>query len=274
MATCGLIGYGYTAKKFAKLLNKNNFKVWGTSRSPNDNDNIKFEYAPIQKAMQTTSHLLVSVPPTAQGIDPAFNIIEKIISQQEKQVKWLVYLSSTGVYGDHNGNWVNEDSNCNIKTNRQKNRINAELKWLSLTTRHNIPVMIFRLSGIYGPGRNAVTRIQGGKNFTIYKPGQYFSRIHVDDICTALLNSINKPIPGAIFNLADDFPCSNHEVDLFAASIIGKKIETQELEQAQITAMTREFFDSNKRVSNHKLKQLLLPKLKFPTYREGLNEWL
>lgn len=280
MKKIGLLGYGYTASYFAQLLVHKGYEVWGTSR---DTTSLQYEVPPgaeiidfnlndISKHMSNTSFLLISTPPTEFGLDPSLALLKDLIIANKKNYQWVGYLSSTGVYGDHQGKWVDETSPCYAKTARTKNRLLVEKALLSLCDSEGLPIMIFRLSGIYGPQRNALERLRAGKNTTVFKKGQYFSRIHIADICSALFQSMLSPMPREIVNISDDYPSSVHEVDQFAADLLTlEKLRLIPYKQASLSPMAKAFYESNRRISNSKLKHTILPKLIYPTYKEGLN---
>ncbi len=280
MKKIGLLGYGYTASYFAQLLVHEGYTVWGTSRKvaslqyalPAGVDIIGFNLDSISTSMLDTSFLLISTPPTDAGFDPSLTLLKDMLIANKSNIQWIGYLSSTGVYGDHQGGWVDEMSACYPNTTRAINRLSAENAWLSLFDSECLPIMIFRLSGIYGPGRNVLERLKAGKNSTVFKQGQYFSRIHVADICQALFQSMLSPMPREIINLTDDCPSSAHEVDCFAADLLQiSKPELIPYGQDSLSSRAKEFYQSNRRVSNAKLKKNILPDLKYPSYQEGLK---
>ncbi len=268
---------------FAHLMEASGHQVWGTSRNvsalkhsvPAGVEIIGFNHEEILRCMEGTTCFLISTPPNDSGHDSSFSIMKELILERKKQCHWIGYLSSTGVYGDHQGAWVDESSQCLAESNRAKKRVLAEKSWLSLYEVEGLPVNVFRLSGIYGPGRNAIERIRAGKNTSVLKEAQYFSRIHVTDICEALFQSMLLPMPGEIFNLSDDYPCNSCEVDAYAADLLGvERLIVIPYEVAELSPMAQEFYQSNRRVSNAKLKKTLLPKLRYPTYKEGLDSIL
>ena len=276
----GLVGYGYTASFFAQALVRAGYEVWGTTRNkallrydvPTGVEIISFTRADIQQQMKDTAFLLVSVPPSDDGADPFLVLFKELLTTNKTPIQWIGYLSSTSVYGDHEGRWVNENAICAPMATRATNRLSVEKQWLSLYKSDDLPVMIFRLSGIYGPGRNALQRIREGKKTSVLKKGQYFSRIHIDDICSALHQSILTPLPGDIINLSDDCPCNSYHLDNFAADLL--KLERPRLipiQEASLSVMAQEFYKTNKRVDNNKLKKTLLPHLRYPTYKDGLK---
>lgn len=279
----GILGYGYTANSFAHTLIQNGHRVWGTSRNadaipyavPSEVEIISFEKSVVEDYFSDTTHLLICTPPNEIQGCPALHYFRDLIVSKKKQLRWIGYLSSTGVYGDHQGAWVDEKSPCRPNTERTQIRLSAEQSWLSLYEQAQLPIIIFRLSGIYGPKRNALARLTAGKNTSIKKEAHYISRIHVDDICTALYNSLRSPMPGHIFNLADDHPCPSYEVDLYAAHCLA--IEPPKLlpfDSASLSPMAQSFYQSNKRVNNSKLKQYLVKQLKYPSYEDGLQGML
>jgi nucleoside-diphosphate-sugar epimerase len=186
-------------------------------------------------------------------------------------ISWLGYLSTTGVYGDTGGAWVDEESPLLPDTERGKRRLEAETKWLSLYRCAGLPVHIFRLAGIYGPGRNQLVSVLDGTAKRIVKPGQVFGRVHVEDIAGVLEASINHPCPGRAYNVCDDEPCPPQEVVSFAAQLLGKPVPPEiPFERAELLPMARSFYADSKRVSNARIKTELGYKLLYPNYRSGL----
>ena len=182
------------------------------------------------------------------------------------------YLSTTGVYGDHGGAWVDEATALTPNTERGQRRLAAEEQWLALHRDHGLPVHVFRLAGIYGPGRNTLDNLRDGTAKRVVKPGQVFSRIHVDDIAGVLLASMARPNPGRAYNVADDEPCPPQDVVTFAAELLGLAPPHEiPFEDARLSPMARSFFADSKRVSNARIKSELGYSLRFPTYREGLK---
>jgi nucleoside-diphosphate-sugar epimerase len=187
------------------------------------------------------------------------------------QFHWASYLSTTGVYGDRHGDWVDETSPLAPTTERGHRRLTAETQWQSL----GLPMHIFRLAGIYGPGRNQLVSILDGSAKRIVKPGQIFSRIHVEDIAGVLAASIARPNPGQAYNVCDDEPCPPQEVVAFAAALL-KRAAPPEIAfaDADLSPMAKSFYAESKRVSNQRMKEELGYKLLYPTYREGLTALL
>ena len=278
----GLLGYGYTARYFAKLLNKERFNVFGTKRnlsignqSNNEITLLEFTYKNVLTILQQCSSFLISIAPDPNGIDPFLFEFKKTLIEHKNNLKWIGYLSSTGVYGNHEGAWVDEQSVSHRLNVRNLNRLNVEQQWLSLFREYNIPVHIFRLAGIYGPGRNVIAKLLTGKDFSIVKKGQYFSRVHVDDIAALLYQSLQHPTPGEIFNVCDDYPAPSYEVDRYAASILQMDdLRLVDYKEAELSPMARSFYNNNRRVSNQKIKKQLSYQCQYPCYQIGLQKIL
>jgi len=184
---------------------------------------------------------------------------------------WAGYLSTTGVYGDHGGGWVDEETPLTPSGDRGRRRVAAESAWLDLWERSGTPVHLFRLAGIYGPGRNALETVRQGRARRVVKPGQVFSRIHRDDIVQTLLASIAKPNPGAAFNVCDDEAAPPQDVIAYACTLLDREPPPETAyDAAELTPMARSFYTDNKRVRNRRIKQELGVRLRWPTYREGL----
>ena len=224
-------------------------------------------------ALAGATHLLISPPPDARG-DPVLDQhAADILACGD--IEWLGYLSTTGVYGDRGGGWVDEDSVLEPTGPRGARRLAAERGWLTLWRDHGLPVHLFRLAGIYGPGRNALETVRRGRAQRIDKPGQVFSRIHVDDIARVLAASIARPNPGRAYNLCDDDPAPPEAVIAYACSLLG--VEPPPLvpfEGAELSEMARSFYRDNKRVSNARIKAELGVTLAYPDYKTGLKALL
>ena len=215
------------------------------------------------------THILISIPPNENG-DISFHEIEKQKTKM-KNLKWLGYFSTTGVYGDHNGKWVSEKSNCKPTNSRAKNRIKAEKQYIALHRKINIPSHIFRLPGIYGPNRSIFDRIEQKKIKNIKKKNHFFSRVHVEDIAKCIFESMKHPTPGEIFNIVDDYPSNAEEVLLFACKLMNIQMpESIKFNDDTIPEMTRSFYFDNKRVSNKKVKNFFGYKFKYPSFKSGL----
>lgn len=274
-------GMGFSARSLAAQLAASGWRVTGTSRSAagasaiaaSGHGAIVFDGpAPLpETALDGVTHLLVSAPPDAQG-DPVLRQCTEQLARRARQFGWMAYLSTTGVYGDHGGGWVSEEAPLTPNTERGARRAAAEQAWLDLGARSGLPVHLFRLAGIYGPGRNALVSLRDGSAQRIVKPGQVFSRIHVDDIAATLVASIARPNPGRAYNVCDDEPCPPQDVILFAAQLLGLPPPPEiAFDDAALSPMARSFYADSKRVSNARIKSELGVRLAYPTYREGLR---
>lgn len=277
-------GYGYTADYLGYALQEtqSNWTISGTTRDEERrrellSRRVRARIFDDQHSIQDPStlfnrftHLLISTPPDDDG-DPVFNTHAKDLVNLPN-LKWIGYLSSTGVYGNRRGGEVDERSEIRPTSKRGSRRVLAEEQWLSLHRQHGLPVHIFRLSGIYGPGRSALDSVRAGVARRIEKPGHKFNRIHVDDIVQTLLRSFDSPSPGTIYNLADDEPVGSHEVIDYACQLLG--ISSPPLipfDQADLAPIALSFYKDNKHVLNNKIKQELGVELKYPSYRDGLE---
>lgn len=264
-------GLGYSAVVLALRLMKQGWTVNGTSRAGGDGT-IAFDGTkPISaQHFDGVTHLLISVPPGEAG-DPVINSHAELLRKIAPQLRWTGYLSTTGVYGDRHGAWVDETSALAPSTTRGDRRLAAETAWLSL----GLPLHIFRLAGIYGPGRNQLVSIRDGTAKRIVKEGQIFSRIHVEDIAGVLAASINKPNPGRAYNVCDDEPCPPQDVVAFAAQLLKVQAPPEiAFDNADLSPMARSFYAESKRVANKRIKEELGYRLIYPTYREGLTALL
>jgi nucleoside-diphosphate-sugar epimerase len=225
------------------------------------------------RALAGTTHLLSSVPPDELG-DPVLDLHTDDIGALPA-VGWVGYLSTTGVYGDHGGAWVDEATPLTPSGARGRRRAAAERGWLDLMVRFDIPVHLFRLAGIYGPGRNALVTVKQGRARRVVKPGQVFSRIHRDDIVQTLLASIRRPNPGTAYNVCDDEAAPPQDVIAYACDLLDVAPPPEiDFASADLTPMARSFYDDNKRVRNDRIKEELGVALRWPTYREGLKALL
>jgi nucleoside-diphosphate-sugar epimerase len=270
------IGHGFSASVLGAQLIKDGWIVYGTTRSVekakklNDGgvNSIIWPGTDLTPYIQKATHILTSVSPNSQG-DPVLNQYNEILSKNT--FDWVGYLSTTGVYGNHNGGWVDENSPLKPNTTRGKLREEAELSWSKL----NINLHIFRLAGIYGPGRGPFSKVRNGTARRIIKEGQLFSRIHVDDIAQVLLASIRYPRQGAIYNVCDDNPAPPEDVISYAAELLDMPIPIAiDYDKAEMSPMARSFYAENKRVSNELIKKELGVELKFPDYKAGLQSLL
>ncbi|MBA2653277.1 MAG: SDR family oxidoreductase [Tatlockia sp.] len=275
-----IFGMGYTAEFLAQKLAKSNFKVIGTTRDEEKLEKahssnyqlIHYQDSDLCSYLKSSSHILLSAPPTLERGDPVLADYGDELKKLSL-LKWLGYLSSTSVYGDHQSGWVNELSPSLSVGKQGQLRLQAEKDWLNFSQHSKIPLHIFRLAGIYGPNRNALSRIQTGKEYSIFKEGQFFSRIHVEDLACLLLASSTKPKPFSIYNLADDEPAPSHIVDAYAAALLHRPpLPLIPYELAKLSVREKDFYANNRRVSNAKIKKEFALELLYPTYREGLRQ--
>ena len=269
-------GFGYTARVLARRLAAEGWIVGGTCRTADKASEAGFpvevfdrDHPLPPKALDGVTHLLVSVPPDAAG-DPVLAVHGEDIAEIEG-LRWLGYLSTTGVYGDRGGGWVDETAELSPSGERGRRRVAAEAGWLDLWHRRGVPVHIFRLAGIYGPGRSPFDALRAGTAKRIDKPGQVFSRIHVEDLAHVLARSISCPRPGAVYNVCDDDPAAPEAVVAHAAALLGMPAPPLvPFEAAELSPMARSFYVDNKRVSNRLVKSELGVTLRYPDYRAGL----
>ncbi|MDA9591666.1 NAD-dependent epimerase/dehydratase family protein [Pelagibacteraceae bacterium] len=270
-----IYGYGYTASYFAESLNSENYLIIGSSREEeklnSDSKKIKFinnRMVDNYLSKDDITHILVSVPPNDLGDIFIQNYKDIII--KNKNIEWIGYLSATNVYGDHNGELVSESSQTKPKTKKGINRLVAEKQWLELISKFNLPIKIFRLAGIYGPNRNIKERIIKGLVKNIFKKGQFFSRIHVDDIANILNLSMNNITKNKIYNLADDFSCNlNVVIEYLCEKNSLIKPEQINFDDMSLDYKKESFFLENKRVDNSLVKKDLSINLKYPSFKEG-----
>jgi len=262
------LGYGYTASTLARRLLADGWRVIGTSRESMVEDGVEMLTWPGDDvSLDGVTHILSSIAPTADGDPVLAGLRDKIAAA--KDLEWVGYLSTTVVYGDHDGGWVDENTPITPAANRGKWRAQAEFEWRSMD---GLPLHIFRLAGIYGPGRGPFAKLKTGKARLIIKPGQVFSRIHVDDIAQVLAASIAQPNPGAIYNVCDDVPVPPQDVLSYAAELLGLSMPPEvPFEEAAMTPMALSFYSENKRVRNALIKQDLGVQLMYPDYRTGLK---
>lgn len=267
-------GLGFSSLALARRLGAQGFAIAGTCRTSEKAQSLKAQGIAVHlfgpdhpldvAALTGTTHLLLSIPPDEQG-DPVARAYGTAL--QNLSLDWAGYLSTTGVYGDRGGAQVDEASPLTPSTTRGARRLLAEQQWTALS----LPLHIFRLAGIYGPGRNQLVSLREGKARRIIKPGQIFSRIHVEDIATTLAASIAKPNPGAAYNVCDNEPSPPQDVITFAAELLGMTPPPEiAFADATLSPMAKSFYAESKRVSNKRLREELAVKLKYPTFREGL----
>lgn len=274
-------GLGFSARILAARLAAKGWTVSATSRSEAGACAIRalgyhasvFDgSAPLPShALDGVTHAVVSAPPGADG-DPVLHQHVADFAACASQFQWVAYLSTTGVYGDHGGGLVTEDTPLTPNTERGHKRLLAESQWLDLWRAHGLPVHIFRLAGIYGPGRNQLLSLLDGTAKRVIKPGQVFSRIHVEDIATILEASMMRPHPGRAYNVCDDEASPPQDVVAYGAELLGLPVPPDTpFDKATLSPMARSFYADSKRVSNERLKHELGVKLTYPTYREGLG---
>lgn len=276
-------GLGYSARVLARRLKGEGFAIAGTCREAETAAALRREGYEVslfsrERVLENaagvlagTTHLLGSVPPDADG-DPVLDCHGADIAALGQGLKWIGYLSTTGVYGDRKGGWVDEDSPVEPTTERGRRRAAAEAGWLDLWWDHGLPVHIFRLASIYGPGRNALDEVKSGRAKRVVKEGQVFSRIHVEDIATVLQASMAKPNPGRIYNVCDDDPAPPQQVVAFAAGLLGRDPPPEiPFERAELSDMAKSFYAENKRVRNGRIKSELGVRLAYPDFHVGLR---
>lgn len=270
------VGHGYSARALGALLLAEGWGVIGTARSPERLAEIRATGAEavawpgsdLGALLGRATHLLVSVAPDAEGC-PVLRAEEEAVTEAAGRLAWAGYLSTTGVYGDRGGGWVDEESPLRPATERGRWRVAAEAAWGAVP---GLPLHVFRLAGIYGPGRGPFEKVRRGTAQRIAKPGQVFSRIHRDDIAAALRLSIARPRPGAVYNLCDDEPAPPGDVIGEAARLLGLPPPPEVAwEEAALSPMGRSFYAESKRVSNARAKAELGWQPRYPTYREGLR---
>jgi nucleoside-diphosphate-sugar epimerase len=271
------LGHGYSARALAASLGPG-WRVVGTTRSAEKADALRRDgVAPVLwddavavgEAIDAATHLLVSLAPDAEGC-PALGAHREAIKAARRLV-WVGYLSTTGVYGDRDGAWVDERAPLAPVNARSRWRVEAEEAWLALGRERPVAVQVFRLAGIYGPGRSALDRLREGRAQRIVKAGQVFSRIHVEDIAQVLRASMASPNPGAVYNVADDEPAPPQDVIAYAADLLGLTPPPEiPFEAADLSPMARSFYAESKRVANARIKEELGVRLRYPDYRAGL----
>lgn len=268
-------GFGYCAKALSALLAADGgWTIAASARTPEKCDVLRAAGIDAQLSdsppdLSGVTHILLSAPPDAAG-DPVFREHADVIARASSAV-WVGYLSATSVYGDHNGAWINEETAVTPRSPRGQQRLMAERQWQSL----DVPLHVFRLSGIYGPQRSAIDDLRAGTARRIDKPGHFFNRMHVTDIARTLMASMQAPQADDIYNLADDLPAPAADVVAEAARLLDMTPPPLEpFDAATLTPMRQSFYAENKRIRNDWLKQRLGLSLLYPTYREGLQKCL
>jgi len=278
-------GFGYTASFLAIKLSAAGCKISGTTTNKAKKKFIKkngiaswifdgnHEIPDPQKKLKDVTHILLSIPPNGEG-DLVFESHASDLAQMPN-LEWVGYLSTTAVYGNHDGGWVSEETPPAPSSRRGSLRLRAEEQWSSLYINEGLPLHIFRLAGIYGPGRSAIDAVRSGNARRIDKPGHVFNRINVEDIVQTLIASMKKPNIGSIYNLADDDPAPSHEVIQFACNLTGiESPELIEFNQTEMAPIVRSFYKDNKRIDNNKIKRELGVNLLYPDYRSGIRSCL
>jgi nucleoside-diphosphate-sugar epimerase len=275
-------GFGQVGKYFVNNLIKNkfNFSLITTNTTKTkigkiNNLNYKSYYFKdknfdknLLKGLKSANKVLISIPPTKNN-DLVLKKFDEIF--KKNKFEWVTYLSATSVYGNKMGKWVNETTLTVPTSQKGIDRLNAEKNWLKYFKEFNLPLQIFRLSGIYSNENNALTRLKKGKLNIVEKKNHFFSRIHVEDIAKILTISLSKFRSGQIFNISDDYPCPNYEIASYAAKLIKMKIPKKIKLTDVKNEMLRDFFRDSKKVSNNKMKIFFSYKLKYPNYKKGLR---
>jgi nucleoside-diphosphate-sugar epimerase len=276
-----IFGYGYTAEVFARQARTRFDRVVATARTPEKvariaDDGLVGRLFPdpadgraLATDIAAAEALLVSVPPGPEG-DPVLARFADAIAASPR-LGWIGYLSTVGVYGDHGGAWIDESTPPNPVSQRSRQRLAAEEAWLALGRQSGKPVQVFRLAGIYGPGRSPLQKVLDGSAKRIVKPGQVFNRIHVEDIAAVLAASLDRPRGGAVYNVSDDEPAPPQDVVSYAAEIANRPNPPEiAYDEAEMTPMARSFYGENKRVSSRLIRDELGVTLRYPTFREGI----
>ena len=274
-----IFGLGYSGLEIARLAKAQGWIVAGTCRSAEKAAGLQASgieaymfdgTAPLPAAaFSDTSHVVCTIAPGRVG-DPALRLCGPLL----KQARWLGYLSTTGVYGDHGGGWVDEDTPPNPGQPRSVERLAAEHGWQAMALEASAKLDIFRLPGIYGPGRSTLDQVKAGTARRIDKPGQFFARAHVADIAATVVAAMTAPHPGGIYNVADDLPVSAGEVVAFACELLGRPVPPSipwDVAAPAMSDMARSFYSESRRVRNDRIKRELGVVLRYPTYREGLR---
>jgi len=273
-----ILGCGYTGSCLARFLVEHNIAVTVTTRSGTTPDDLQVNCYPFRyeateapaflprEALAGVTHVLDSIPPNAQGVDPVVACL--IPDLEAMKLQWFGYLSTTGVYGDAGGAWVDETTPLHPQNERSLHRVATEMAFLN----SKLPTHIFRLPGIYGPGRSIFDRMAAGRAKRVHRPGHVFCRIHVEDIVRTLWTSMQQTHPPVIYNVCDDEPTEPSNLIVEAAQLLGTAPpEAIPFEEVQMTPMSASFWRESRKVSNQKIKTELGVILQYPTYRQGLR---
>ncbi len=275
-------GFGQVAKYLVKNLIESNYNfeliTTNTSKTTvNEINNLKYksyyffndEYdKELINELSNSSKVLISIPPKKQN-DTVLKVFGKNFI--EGNFDWVTYLSATSVYGDKKGKWVDEKTNPEPTSDRGIARLNAENSWLNLFLKFKLPVQIFRLSGIYSIENNVIVKIKKDKLKIVNKKNHFFSRIHVEDIAEVLKISLQKFQAGQIYNISDNYPCSNSEIAKYAANLLNVNIPKLISLEEITNSILKDFYKDSKKVDNKKMKDFFQYTLKYPTFKEGLN---
>ena len=270
-------GLGYCADYLSAKLIKQGWQVSATCRTSEkvavlEASGIRPVLLSGKKVTVTdlgkADHILISAPPEQDGSDPVLNFAEAALTALQDQIKWVGYLSTTGVYGDHQGAWIDEETPAGLLSERGQRRVAAEAQWAAT----GLPMHYFRLAGIYGPGRNSLRALQNGTARRVVKQGQVFSRIHLADITRILEASMANPNAGRAYSVCDDTPAPPQDVVTYAAELMGVSPPAlQDFATAELSPMARSFYGENKRIRNNRIKEELGVSLEYPDYRAGLS---
>lgn len=282
MKTLLIFGFGYSAKVIARDLRAKGWRIIGTTRSAEKAtamqaagiEPVIWPGQDITPALDSATHLLISTAPGEDG-DPVLAALAEDIRKRAQRFEWVGYLSTTAVYGNRDGGWVDETSTLHPATRRGELRVAAEKAWLDLHASDALPVHVFRLAGIYGPGRGPFAKVRAGTARRIVKKRQVFSRTHVEDIAQVVRASINQPHAGTIYNVCDNDPAPPQEVIAEAARLLNLPLpEVVDFDNAEMTQMARSFYAESKKVSNRRILKELGVTLKYPDYHSGLRALL
>ena len=270
-------GLGYCADYLSAKLIKQGWQVSATCRTSEkaavlEASGIRPVLLSGKKVTVTdlgkADHILISAPPEQDGSDPVLNFAEAALAALQDQIKWVGYLSTTGVYGDHQGAWIDEETPAGLLSERGQRRVAAEAQWAAT----GLPMHYFRLAGIYGPGRNSLRALQNGTARRVVKQGQVFSRIHLADITRILEASMANPNAGRAYSVCDDTPAPPQDVVTYAAELMGVSPPAlQDFATAELSPMAQSFYGENKRIRNNRIKEELGVSLEYPDYRAGLS---